>query len=374
MAGFRPERQLPAFARGVALLLAVAIVGACGGGRPATGAGQSPSTSSASSSRQASPSPPTTTPVPVVGAYGVLVDFSGTGTYTVSLIGIDGKVTASAQASFPAGVLCSGTSTATVPSAPVSTSNTRIYFMDAEGVIRFLAPNGGTGLATTVPIGAARRSIFAVSPDDQRIAVAVADFTSNGTSTKLYVEDLNGGANHVDTFSETGSYTLWPVGWHGASNLVVAKVLACQPPCSSPFCGEPLELHVVDPSTAVRRFTIGGPTCRIAGPPSPAGAVCEDTTTWTQLNVLDWSAATQRTFSIEGSAYAYLSPDGSQVALVIAQGTAILGTKKLLPWGSCGWIDDEHLLGGSGVGNVTDGTSIQVAARGICGGRIPGGL
>ena len=57
---------------------------------------------------------------------------------------------------------------------PVSMSNTRVYYMDAQGVVRYLAPNGDAGRATTVPIGPARRAMFAVSPDDQRIAVIVA--------------------------------------------------------------------------------------------------------------------------------------------------------------------------------------------------------
>jgi hypothetical protein len=109
---------------------------------------------------------------------------SGSSSYTVALVGIDGTVVASAQASTPSAVRCGNGAAAVVP-PPVSTSNTRVYFMDGTGVVHFLAPNGDTGRATTVPFGQTRRSMFAVSPDDKRIAVIVADFTATGTSTSV---------------------------------------------------------------------------------------------------------------------------------------------------------------------------------------------
>src|SRR5207249_654951 len=129
-------------------------------------------------------------------------------------------------------------------------SDSRVYFMDAQGVVRFLAPDGTTGRATSVPAPtASRRAMFTVSPDDRRIAVVVNDYTASGASTKLYVEDLSGAGNHIDTFSQSGSRTLWPVGWHGTNNLVVAVVASCTSG-GGPFCCGPLELHVVDPATA----------------------------------------------------------------------------------------------------------------------------
>ena len=102
--------------------------------------------------------------------------------YTVALVGIDGTVVATAQDNSPSEVICGDGVGAVVP-LPVSTSNTRVYFMDHLGVVRFLAPNGDTGRATTVPFGQTRRSMFAVSPDDKRIAVVVADFTPGKSST-----------------------------------------------------------------------------------------------------------------------------------------------------------------------------------------------
>jgi len=315
--------------------------------------------------------------VAVTAAYGVLVGQQSGATYTVSLVGIDGKVVTSAQASTPAAVTC-GNAAAGVVALPVSTSNSRLYFMDGQGVVRFLSPDGDTGRATTVPIGAARRSMFTVSPDDQRIAVIVDDFNATGAATRLYVEDLNGGGNHVDLFSESGAYTLWPIGWHGANNLVVAKVPACTQG-GGPGCCGPQELHVIDPATAVRRFTIGGSTCIIAGAPSPAGAVCD---TNTQASVLSWTATTISSFGVQGYTPAFISPGGKLVGIVsYSSGSTLLyPANAAVSLIACGWIDETHLLSGGdvqhqpSVANVADGQVVPVAAQGDCGGRIPGGL
>jgi hypothetical protein len=359
------------------VLVAAALAGACSG--PFTSATRSPA---ASSSRQSSPSANPSgspTPVQVTSAFAVLVSPLSTTSYTVSLVGIDGRVVASQQASTPGAVNCANAAAAVVP-PPVSTSDTRVYFMDAQGIVRFLAPNGDAGRATTVPIGAAQRSMFAVSPDDQRIAVIVDDFTSSGATTRLYLEDLNGGGNHVDVFSESGAYTLWPTGWHGTNNLVVAKVPACTQG-GGPFSAGPQEFHVVDPRTALRRFTVGGPTCVIAGPPSAAGAVCEDTAAFAQANVVSWTGTTSRSLTIAGPTLAYLSPNGSQVALVGSVGTVIQeSSRQFAGMQACGWIDDTHVFSGGDtqlqprVGDVTNGNVVPIAAQGDCAGRIPGGL
>ena len=360
--------KLSTFALAAAMLLA-----ACGGS-----ASHPPSSpkASASASPVASPSS-AASPVPVTGAFGVLVTPITGDTYTVSLIGVDGKVVGSAQPSSPTAVTCGDAAAAVLP-PPVSASNSRLYYMDAQGVVRFLTPQGDTGRATTVPASGQRRSMFAVSPDDQRIAVVVNDYTAAGASTKLYVEDLVGGANHLDIFSESGAYTLWPIGWHGGS-LVVAKVAACTQGGGFGCCG-PLELHVVDPATATRRFTIGGPDCIIASWPVPAGAVCE--TSAGTARVLDWTAVLKRTFPIPGVGQGpiYLSPNGEHLALSTNANTTTVEGGGPMTMDVCGWIDDTHIFSGGDaqhqprVGNITTKAVVPVAARGNCGGRIPGGL
>jgi hypothetical protein len=312
----------------------------------------------------------------VTAAYGVLVSALSNPNYTVSLVGTDGRVVASAQATAPGSVTCANASAALVP-PPVSMSNTRVYYMDAQGVVRYLAPNGDAGRATTVSIGPARRAMFAVSPDDQRIAVIVDDFDATGALTSLYVEDLNGGGHHKQLYTQTGAFTLWPTGWHGTDNLVLAKVPACTQG-GGPFCCGPQEFHVVDPASAIRRYTVGDPTCKLAGAPAPAGVVCENDV---QANVLTWTGTTTRSFSIQGPTFAHLSPNGGLVAIVPSGDTIIQETSRTLAgMQACGWIDDTHVLSGGDaqhqprVGDITNGNAVAVAAQGDCAGRLPGGL
>jgi len=307
----------------------------------------------------------------------VLATPTNTDTYTVSLVGTDGSVVASATPSSPTAVTCGDAAAALVP-APVSTSDTRAYFLDAQGNVRFLTPNGETGIATRVPAAGNVRSMFAVSPDDQRIAVVKATFTASGATTVLYVENLNGGGNHVQLFSETGAYTLWPTGWIGTSSLVVAKVPSCTQG-GGPTCCGPQEYHVVNPSNGGRVYTVGGASCVPVGEPSPAGTMCEDSS-FAKANILDWSGASRKSLSIQGPTPAYLSPDGSEVALVVDNETTFAGAKQTLDLVACGWIDGSHVIAGGDaqsqprVGNVTTGDIAPVAAQGACAGRIPGGL
>jgi hypothetical protein len=362
--------------RVLSYVVAILLLAACGS--PSTAAHHSPSASPTIATSPSPSVPPQASPTPIVGGYGVLVTQGNVDTYGVTLVGIDGKVVSSASPSSPTQVTCADGSAALLP-LPVSTSGTRVYFLDAQGNVTFLTPNGETGHATRVPVGGQSRSMFAVSTDDQRIAVVQETLTASGATTVLYVEDLNGGTNHVKLFSETGAYTLWPIGWHGTNNLVVAKVAACGRG-GQPFCCGPLELHVVDPNTGVRLFTLGGPTCVIAGPPSPAGAVCENANVFSKASVLSWTGASVQSIPVQGPLMAYLSPDGTAVAIVDANSTTFAGVKQTLELFACGWIDGTHVLAGGDtqqqarVGDVASGNIIPVPAQGTCGGRIPGGL
>jgi len=313
----------------------------------------------------------------VVGGYAVLATTGTIDSYTVSLVGIDGSVAASATASNPTQLTCGDAANALLP-VPVSTSDTRVYFLDAQGNVRFLTPNGETGIATRVPAGGQTRSMFAVSPDDHRIAVVKDTYSSTGATTVLYVEDLNGGGHHTQIFSEAGALTLWPIGWRGITNLVVAQVPACSQGSGAGCCG-PQEYHVVDPATGARRFTVGGTKCIPVGSPSPAGALCEDPSA-TKVNQVDWTGAAKQSLTIQGPTPAYLSPDGSLIALVIDNQTELAGAKQTLDMVACGWIDGTHVIAGGDtqsqprVGDVTTGNIVPVAAQGVCAGRIPGGL
>src|SRR5690242_8947113 len=124
--------------------LAILLVAACGGGGNQSAAGHSPvaTPSASSSSAPATPSAgasQTPAPEPVQGAYGILFDVSIRTAYSVTLVGIDGKVVATASAAIVSQPSCGGVAAAPQPS-PISASNSRVYFMDSDGLIRFLAP------------------------------------------------------------------------------------------------------------------------------------------------------------------------------------------------------------------------------------------
>ncbi len=385
--GTQPHVSAPRKSLQKAALAAIALLTACGGNNSVASHSASPSASSsgqatATASSAPSPSPGALpTSLPVSPPLGVLVGSQAASSYTISLVGVDGKVVASAEATTPPITSCATVAAAPFP-LPVSESNARAYFMDAQGVIHYLAPNGDSGRATSVPAPtASQRSTFAVSPDDRRIAVVVASYTATQAATRLYVEDLNGGGSHVNLFSETGARSLWAVGWHGANNLVLAVVPSCTQG-GGPFCCGMQELHVVDPATATRRFTLGTwARCPIAGPPSPAGVVCLASPNFTSGTYLSWIAGTVKTLVLDGPAAAFVSPGGGMVAFADPTGTSFtIGAATIANMDACTWIDETHVMSGGDaqhqprVADVINGGIVPVAAAGDCGGRLPGGL
>ena len=316
-------------------------------------------------------------PVPASGTYGVLVTQPAGGIYSVSIVANTGRLMAHGEQSALPQPTCGGAAAAVVP-YPVSTSNNAVYAEDSYGHITRISLDAGALTVTTVPAASAsRRSMFAVSPDDKRIAVVVDDFTSTGANTSLYVENLDG-TGRADIFSESGAYTIWPVGWHGQS-LVVAKAPACTQG-GGPLCCGPQEFHVVNPASGVRLATIGGSGCTIAGPPSLAGVLCENT--GIDFIVYDWSNAlkVQEPSGLSSQSAAFLSPNGQHIAVSDGTTTRLAyenGTYQLV---ACGWIDDNHLLAGGNaqtqprIATVPGGQITPVATQGDCAGRIPGGL
>ncbi len=368
-------RRLP---KAVVLLIVGASV-ACTGGSPAVGSVHSPTPASALSSPSAHATA-VTSPVSAQPAYGLLSTTpNGTDPYTVSLIGIDGKVVASAQASSPTAVSC-GTAGAAVVPLPISASGSRAYLMDAQGAIHSLAPNGDTGQVTTVPAAPGRRSMFAVSADDRHIAVVVADFSSSGAATRLYVEDLSGGSNHIDTFSETGANTLWPVGWLGTDKLVLAVMPACDQVGTQHFAAT--AIHIVEAATADRLYSIGGPNCTPNIPTSLAGVVCQ--LAGGTIQVLSWTNTLSRPgyLPAEPQVPMYLAPDGSAIAVSDGPNSSTIEARGYpkLPMNVCGWIDSTHVFSGSdaqnqaSVGDITNSKMVSVPVQGVCAGRIPNEL
>jgi hypothetical protein len=262
------------------LLVGIAfLIAACSQPTAATTT-PTPSSSPAATPTPTSPTPtavPSPTPPALTSTYAVVVNnflVGGNSTYSLSIVAADGHVVAKTSAR-----------NRTVPGVQVgnlSTSSTTVYYLDGDSDVRFLRPDGSTGLVTHVTLGSKQAAAFSVSADDLRIAVSVLDYTRYPVSTRLYVEDLRGGTNHVQLFY-SASVIEWPVGWH-AGRLVMA--LGIDSPPQNSFDGfEPaFGYHVVNAQTGARLLTLcSGKESYI--PESAGGAVCIDlqtgsVTTW----------------------------------------------------------------------------------------------
>ena len=375
-----------------AILLATLLLAACG----AT-PGPTPSTKPTAAG-STSPSPadsPSTGPSPVPAVAVVDWDQGGTG-YTVRLVAASGKVLASAHAAWPYGGKCGPVEAGIISPPPVSTSDSRAYYLDAGG-IKWLKEDGSTGtaFASLAPLSNVAFS-FAVSPDDSEFVLNAIDYSATPLSQDLTVTPV--GASHLGTSiysarspSTTPSSAVWPVGWHGA-DLVLAYHRSTCTQGGGPGLGEPTAYHIVDAATAVRKATVGtdsGEGCGLVGFPTAAGIPCAHYLGGT-TQILSWTGSVGAVFgasfpgAISPSGAAYVgtvqSGGGYAMTLIHAEGSASALSSDT---GAVMWIDDDHFLIGAFAGpgasqlsqdrvfDAASRQSVTVSARGDPVARIP---
>jgi hypothetical protein len=308
-------------------------------------------------------------------------------THTISIVGTDGRVAASATAANRAGLQCNlgQGAGAVLPSQTLSATGDRVYYLDGNTSVRWLGPDGSKGQADSVPGGGSVGSTFAVSPDDRRMAVVSADYSQNPIPFRIYVEDVGGG-NRTQIFSASSNGLIpWALGWHGGSGLVLGYAPACSQG-GGPFSAFPTELHVVDAATAARSATLGGASCPVESLPGPYGALCLQPSG--SFSVLGWNGSSIATVTFGSDQYfsLALSPGGGAAACCDPTGNVLYvgqGTTRKVPGGarSLGFIDDSTLLLGGQTANDqpriyhlgTDSTTpINVLGDFLA--RLPGGL
>jgi hypothetical protein len=279
-----------------------------------------------------------------------------------------------------------GEGAAAVPAPPVSATNDKVFFRDGDTKIRYLTPSGQTGDVTKVPGGPTMVSSFSVSPDDQRIAVVVEDFSGlPAISLQLYVEDLIGGGHHSVIYTTTlhpplgNAGNLWALGWRKES-LVLAVVGACTFQ-RVPF---PFAWHIVDAGTATRQVSVGTTTCLPGWWPSPAGLACFDYGK-SQTILYDWSGRVTATVATKTGGSAALSPSGALLSVVDGGGlgdpspvtsvyTVSGGAPMAFPGAmACLWIDETAMLAPGAVIQYPSGTIVRQTPASQCAGRFPGG-
>ena len=305
--------------------------------------------------------------------------------YIIQLIGLDGQALPAVYAlsrsdktyfnpTGPCPGPCQDLMTANYLMPEISVSSTRVYFLDGEGDVKSLTPSGTVSLVAQLEVGPDSNAIFAVSPDDRRIAVAVIaykqSFSSPTVSLRIYVQDIVGGGNRAEIFTST-SLVEWPVGWHdGKLVLAVGQPDVFVAP--NPYAAT--EYHLVDPASGKQLAVL---KC-IYGPLVAAGSACWNSPS---LGREDWSGdITSYRVDPRGAvnglqqAYIALSPDGRLIATEVTSAvsggldTELFrdGSESLLASGVAplGWLDGNHLMAvspsGLSIVDVTDGALTTV--------------
>ena len=356
-----PKRsnRVTCFMRGAGLAIVASLLAACS--QPSTGPQSTAATPTASAVvRPLQPSGGI--PSFAVLASNPVVRAPGQTSYTVELVAPDGHVAASRRASLP-----SAMPQRLVPPTPlVSSSDTRLYFLNGDTEVRFLQPDGVTGIATHLPGSGQVHAAFAVSPADRRIAVSLLDYSSQPIHLRMYVEDLAGGGNHVDIFSATNGIAEWPVGWRDGDLVVAVGPIAVQNVWPNPYNagnsggpGPNDAYHLVDPATGNRLAAIGS-DCNF-GPLTVAGTGCR-------------SASGAADLTWDGQRHGFVRPDNVEPGPVSPDGAQMAGAGQQSPFpimllsastraagvagNPLGWIDGIHLVIGTLSGTSLVGNAI----------------
>ena len=321
--------------------------------------------------------------------------FLGPNGYEVLFVRADGSVAASAHArnrSFKANGL--------VDLPVVSTTRSRVYYLDGDADVRYVQPDGSTGLAERLPVASQQIAAFAVDPDDRRLAFSILDYTAKPVTMRLFTEDV-GGANRTEIFSSSSVYE-WPVGWHQGRLVLAVSPVAYVQNASDWFMASS-GFHVVEPATANRLVTLCE-TAETAYPTSPWGAACLAYPK--EYSVVSWEGQKRELLPgdpCRAQGAIAISPDGSEVAVLASAricGGAANDPIRLVPAAGTvsqqagvvgtplGWIDADHLVFQEDlppfspanvaapikVADLGSGTISVVSTSGFFAGTVPGGL
>lgn len=388
----------------------------------------STTTASATPATSATPTPTTCPATTTSDAAVVVTDWVDSPTYTVNLVNTDGCVVASATAHTWSGYTPTGATTETI-TMPTSESATRVYFLDGDSTVRYLALDGSTGVAAELPGSVTGRVSFSVSPDNSRIAFSVMTWGSTGFEEQSYVEDLGTGADRTELFTITagpaglggGEVAEEPIGWVNG-DIVYGLLGAVNQYSPGPFPPPFDAYHVAKPSNGQRVSSICGGSGNAwvfqsgiyTALPTATGVLCrvgdqEDQFVGT-LVLVSWSGSQLRTIGDAACATpAAVSPGGNvAIAGEVKVGTPgecssgsnqikvnTSGTSRTLAATGLveGWMDDTRLVVDASTNpsefpfipsgppfpqleivNVGNGVTAMVAVKGLFAGSVPSGI
>lgn len=366
--------------RAVALLLAVVALAAC---------------QTTSSVAGHSPTPRDS------GPYAVMVHTAGLGEpYYVQLVGQDARggpwaraTTRSAKtlyAKWPcmAGPDCEELRTAPYSMPETSASRTRVYFLDGDTRVMAIDTAGKVSTVTNIQAPPNSQVMFAVSPDDSRIAVSIVTLATSFQATgpfddTMYVADLRNGADRVELYHST-EIAKWPIGWWQDRSVIVADGTQDLAVDDNAYGAAGYE--VVDSANGAVRARLD---CSSRGLVVAAGTACSTgfctTPTYCQAGRLfaqAWDGATMD-FAVPAAAqkiflpYSNLSPAGDKMAVSVVTDeqtgsleTAVLDKSgdilyRSLTGAPQGWLDESHLVLGSIDGvliaDITSGRVVPIS-------------
>ena len=232
-----------------------------------------------------------------------------------------------------------------------SISRTRLYYLTYDSQLHYLQPDGSVGVATRIEISLDQAAIFAVSPDDSRIAVTILSYSPRMITylgMRMYVEDLQGAGNHVELFAST-TLAEYPVGWVGGRVLVAVGGFAGPQsrPYPNPYGAS--VYHVADAANGDRLASLCDNSRGPVGWIEPAGTMCSQPSGGPSFVRWDGTpfpapAATPNSYQLW---QVTMSPDGSHVALAGDQVRILGGADDVLPvsaWNVFGWLDASHIV------------------------------
>ncbi len=232
----------------------------------------------------------------------------------------------------------------------VSSSTTRMYFLDGAGTVNYLGRDGSSGVATHVTVGPGQEAGIAVSPDDRKIAVALLGYRSptSFAGTAMYVENLAGGGQHVAIYSSSINAE-FPIGWTGGRLVVALSTPFCCRTAINPFGA--VEYHVVDPSNGRRLVTLCHGTAGPTGPPVAVGVACvtpppvpQSYFHWDGTQCCNVGAAGTGALSPDGNAEAWSNPTGISIAYGPDSSNVANIFGNGIPGDVLGWLDAGHLI------------------------------